>query len=1288
MSRPLVHIELLGGFSLSNGGKTISSLPRTTTSLLAYLIVHRSRTQTRDLLAGRFWSDLPDGKARKRLSNALWQMRKALAEVDLPNFIVTSVNTVQIESEFAFDIDSERFDHDLDRVDEMMRRGRIAGDAAEELSSALERFPGEFLAGFYDDWIDAERSRVNERYSTGLQQLARLYKARSDYESALRILRLLLSYDPLEEENHREVMRICALIGDTGAAERHYQSCRQILTSELGVEPSEETELLINRIRADAPAVVRPARNDPTSIDRSMVGRAKERSVLLGRADDLHAGSGGLVLIEGDAGLGKSRLVEDFVEGVEWRRLRLLSAGHTHLSSMRPYDGLRLALAPATVGLRAEHLAEVLDPVWIQQAAAVLPGLENLGRRHRPASALRPSEEPSRMSEALARVILAQGALGPTVIVLEDVHWCDKDSFDVLSHLGGRLAQAAVLVVLTYRRFEAEQSEHVWSSLAKLDTQPSTSRVMLQPLNLYELQDLVSGLHGPGALTDATAGQLLEKTGGNPLFALESYRSSTLPTSATPEIDESARNGADGVPLNERLDLVSFSDRLPTSLEAALGRRLDALDPVTANVVHTAAAFSEPFDAVALSEVTGLARSEVLEALSAAVDAGFISEQDGSVCQFSHDYSRDLVYNSLSEAKRRRIHGEIYGWMEDLEDARIERLAFHACLSDRWDRGYVWHVAAADEALEMNAFRTAAENFAKADFAAGEAGLELVETASVLLRYEAALDVLGDRRDQEMVLKRLSEESLPVDLELQLAERRCWYMANTDEPAEAIRLALLSAEKASENGLPPFSFLTIAGTALIWSGDAKGAIAPLSEVVDRCDDGSDRLAAQTMLGKAYVDLLELGPAEEKLTAALESARHMGDIRAQIETLGHKAVLDWHNGLYEQAEMTQLESLELSQAIGYRHGEGLNLVNLATLNGTLGRGGQAFSYFVRATDVFAAHGNRRGEAIVQHNLAELHHLLLGDDESAARLANSAAVYFRSINSVRFETLALCTISSIDARQSRTRRARQRMISVLDRTIEHGDEVSQLEVLSTLGSIELANKRYDAALEYLDTVLKLAEDHNVDDVVANTFARRGVAMAGLGNDQEAVICAERAVALNAVGNRQPHITAWHCGRVFEASELGELATEQFKIAYERLTVSLDGVSDDLVDQSWSAVPEHQAILIDYESRFEKLLEVSLPKIAAGLGRPLRPQDYVMVEWAVSEPSDWIDSNPSDRRRARLRRLAVSAVEQGGVARVSDLAAVLGVSDRTIKRDLVILRDAGEDVPTRKGALEGQK
>ena len=466
-------MQLLGGFNLRCRAGTIDSLPRKSASLLAYLIINRHRPQTRDLLAGRFWSDLPEDKARKRLSNTLWQIRSALAEIGLDDLIVSTSSTIQLASGWPLEIDVEEFERRLDDIDREWTQQSARVPLADKLTTLIAEYPGDLLAGHYDDWIEAERAAVKDRYTNAIWQTIRLYKGRSDYVTALRYARQLVGYDPLADENHREVMRLCALLGQPAAAERQYRECRQVLAEELGVEPSWETTELHERIQSEASSAAAPLAA-LSELDTPIIGRSRERAVLLARIDELLNGQGGLLLIEGDPGIGKSRLVEDLADAADWRGVRLLTTANTEVSRLRPYHAIRTVLSPAVTGLRGEHLAEVTDQIWLQQASEVLPELRQWVAAPTERSLL-PEEEPSRMTEALARVLLAQGGLGPTLVVLEDVHWCDDDSIRVFANLGKRLSRSGVLICLTYRRFEAEQNEGIWSAISRLEGLPGST---------------------------------------------------------------------------------------------------------------------------------------------------------------------------------------------------------------------------------------------------------------------------------------------------------------------------------------------------------------------------------------------------------------------------------------------------------------------------------------------------------------------------------------------------------------------------------------------------------------------------------------------------------------------------------------------------------------------------------------------------------------------------------------------------------------------------------------------
>lgn len=1257
-----ITVRLLGGFAIEAGNRMLSSLPPQAVSLLSFLVVNRSRPQTRDLLAGRFWPELPEDRARKRLSNCLWQIKSGLTDAGLPgDLLVADSNTVRLAAEQRVEVDAEDFEARLADFERELKGRQVKGVLTDRLADVVSGYPGDFLSGYYHEWIEPERNRIRERYHSALVELIGLYKSRSQYDIALRFARVLVDEEPLREDLHREVMRLHALLDQAPAAERQFITCQRVLQNELGLEPSEETVALLERIRSDAPAPAGAYQvDDPDRL--GLIGRRHEMSVLVGRADELLSGRGGVVLVEGEPGIGKTRLVREFMEAAEWRGARVLYAGHTELSRMQPYAALKEVLAPAITGLRGEHLVEVVEPVWLRKAAEVLPELHRLIEGSEPSQPLRPSEEPARMSEALARVVQAQGGLGPTVIVLEDVHWCDDDSMQVLVQLGSRLARSDVLLCLSYRRHEAEQSEAVWADLGKLEALAAASRLVVGPLTSSEVRDLLQAHLGPGGLPTSTVAQVAELTKGNPLYVLESVRD---PTSLIVD-------GVDGeegeVPL------------LPPAVARSLETRVSALAGPTRSVLEILASLAEAATPKLVAEVAGMERLATVEALAQTTNLGFVIDEADGRCRFSHDQTRRMVYQLMGSERRREVHGRIYEAQVAIQTSSAQ-LAHHARLAGQMTETHRWHLEAAKEALAINGYRTAADHYGQADDAAQELGVELVDRAGDLLAYEATLDVLGRRSDQTMLLKSLQELELPLPLTLTLAEREAWLLVNTDDPGEAARVAAAAVDEAKASGLPFVGLLNAIAVARYRAGDLEGAMVAADEALAEATTSADRIGAETIRGKALVDLLRHQEGKVHLARAAAEAEAIGDARAEIEAVNYLAVTEFAVGHYQLAEQTFLEALELSEAIGYRWGEGFNLVNLATLHAAQGHGGQALDLFNRANEILGSLDYRRVESIVKYNLADLSHRLLGDDEEAVDLARSAAVYFRSVGDEPLECLTMSILCSIDVRHGRRRLARRRLNDLLARTDAIGSGTGRVEVRRILATLEADGGDNWAAAAQLDEVLDLSEDYAIDNVLPNVLAHRAVLATAIGDLATAESHVDRALSLNKAGLDQAHVTAWRCATTLAVLDRGDEATEQFGLAHEMLAASLRGLSPAVADRSRQVIPEHAQIVEQYERRFTISASVALPAADAPLGRPLRNEELVDVTWTVSDPDDWTHESAGARRRHRLVRVVGEANDHGASPRITDLAEAMGVSERTVKRDLADLRTEGVQLRTRR-------
>jgi DNA-binding SARP family transcriptional activator len=181
-------------------------------SLLAYLVLHRDQPQPRDRLATLFWGDRPERKARRSLSTALWHVRRCLPD---DRFILSDPYTVQFDPRAALWLDVDEF------------RSLVSLDDVASLQSAVALYRGDFLDGFYDDWIVNERYRLEALYLEALARLTAGHEGEGNHERALAAALRLLDHDPLREDAHRAAMRAYCRLGLRAGGRKASQAARK-----------------------------------------------------------------------------------------------------------------------------------------------------------------------------------------------------------------------------------------------------------------------------------------------------------------------------------------------------------------------------------------------------------------------------------------------------------------------------------------------------------------------------------------------------------------------------------------------------------------------------------------------------------------------------------------------------------------------------------------------------------------------------------------------------------------------------------------------------------------------------------------------------------------------------------------------------------------------------------------------------------------------------------------------------------------------------------------------------
>ncbi|HEX9977584.1 MAG TPA: BTAD domain-containing putative transcriptional regulator, partial [Acidimicrobiia bacterium] len=632
-----LEIRLLGGLELGRDGRVLDQLPlRAARSLFAYLVLNRERAHTRDLLAGTFWPDFDESRARRRLSQALWQVQNTIGEDDADRYLIGTPDTVRFNPDASFWLDVDEFEKALDQEE-------AAGSRAEEgehLARAVELYRGDLLAGFYDDWLFPDQDRLRSRFLGALERLVDIAMAKGDYETALVQARRLAQEDEFDEEAHRRVMRIAVLLGRHNDAIRQFEECRRILAEELGSTPSKETVELYEDTLADRAIGGRASPSHEqsplfgTAEPAPFVGRDTERSRLTERLDQVLDGKGGVVLVEGESGVGKTRLLLETVKDARWRGMDVLW-GRSMPSGGQPYGALAGALGDV-VGLRARQLVNRLEPMWAEVLTPLAPTLGSGESPAHPDTPVRRADEQARMREAIAVAFRQLADIGPTLVVLEDVHWADDDTIQALTQIASRIADHRILFAVSYRHGEARERTEVWRLLRELDRMPHCERLSLSPYSPAQSEELIRRSLALPEVSREFSERLHRETGGIPLFIVETLRALY------------EKDGLDEAEVS-REEPPSPRDRLPVTptVHSLIRHRLDGLEPASRKTLELVAVHDG--DLLLEEIVTGseLEYQAALSALDDLVQRRLVGTREGEF-SVGHELMRRVVYDDLA----------------------------------------------------------------------------------------------------------------------------------------------------------------------------------------------------------------------------------------------------------------------------------------------------------------------------------------------------------------------------------------------------------------------------------------------------------------------------------------------------------------------------------------------------------------------------------------------------------------------------------------------------------------
>jgi len=903
----IMKLSLFGTPRIERDGQTVHVDTRKAFALIAYLVA-QGGYQSRDTLGALLWQDNDEAHVRGALRRTLSALNAALGGRGL---LIEREAIAFNAAELWCDVTAfmqaltacGSHGHDINAV---------CTQCLLPLNEAISVYKGDFLQGFslrdsseFDLWQVQQAEYFRGLYAAGLEKLICLHEQNHHPKQAIALAQRWLALDPLHESAHIQLIRLYALSGQRSLALRQYHECVRILERELGVPPLAETTEMYQRVLnetivPDRGSDVRPAyRDQPSAAPFALpfVGR-DEALKTLNRLYRQRGVGTRIVVVEGEAGIGKSRLVAQFTEQHH--------AAGAQVMRLHGFESeIQFAYAPVIRSLR-EHFRHgadrltMLAPHWRDELGRLLPELQpaNTGTRRSPVEA----GVQTRLYEAISHAVLATLAGDRRgILVVEDAHWADSATLEWLMYWLRRPVDAQaefdIQMIIVWRSEEIDRSHRLHRLLVDVGRQDdSVSWITLPRLTQGDVERVVTD--SALAVDEKTLRRLHEESEGLPLFIHEYVKL----LHADPQ-------------LSNQTDW-----HIPTSIQELFQSHIAQVSPVAVQLLQAAAVIGRTFDLDLVQECSGRSDAETVDSAEELERRGLWhqrhSENDYS---FSHEKIRAWIYDELSLGRKRLLHRRLAQAAlnrvghTDKRAASAAFIARHFHLGGQEERAAEFYYLAGCHARTLFAHLEALHHFEHSlalgypDRVAlyqriGDAHAMLGSYHTAIAAYDAGIAHAMPERSVTLeaglgrVFARLgdwtsAERCFQTALDLvlpDLPQQRVMLLTEWSlvrfrmgDIAHAVRLAdrALSEAQASDQALSQAQAYNVLGILARHQGDTERALQLLEQsarLAATLDDASVQVAAQNNLALTCMDVGDHVRAQSLWEGALALSLRRGD----------------------------------------------------------------------------------------------------------------------------------------------------------------------------------------------------------------------------------------------------------------------------------------------------------------------------------------------------------------------------------------------------------------------------
>jgi DNA-binding CsgD family transcriptional regulator len=646
------------------------------------------------------------------------------------------------------------------------------------------------------------------------------------------------------------------------------------------------------------------------------VGRRLELGLI---RDRLRRASPGVILVSGDAGIGKSRLVADAAAEAVRMGQRVVWGSCFESDAGLPFAPLRDALRALLAIRTPAEIASLAGP-HAASLAALLPEIAaGIGQA---VPAVQVEQDKRGLFDALDSILAALAASAPLTFVVEDLHWSDAASLEFLLFLARRSARRPLALLVTYRGDEI--GPDLLHFLAELDRDRLGLDVRLAGLASAEVDAMLRAIFG---LTRPAPAELIHLltvlTEGNPFFIEE----------VLPSLGVAAAEPAAGAFWTAR---EADSLRIPRSVQDAVRRRTARLSPAARRVLQLAAVAGRRFDFALLRDLAAVDESSLLDTLKQLVAAQLVVEESAERFAFRHALTRQAIYAELLTRERQGLHcrvGEALERSSAAGDGSVSDLAYHFFAGAAWDKAQDYSRRAGDHAMSLYAPGAAIGHFTRAMEA--ERRLSLAPDPELLRSRGAAHEVLGEfdraQADYEAArdLARISGQRA-AEVAAQLSLGLLWAARDYARAGAAIQDALVVAREIGDAALVARCLNRLGNWYLNSerSGEGQHRLREALAIVEELGDRRGVAETLDLLGGAAIFGGDLVQGTAYLRRAVDAWRELGDRRGLASSLILLAMrcptyhtdtvpaVAGHTAVQPEVE----EGLAIARAIGWRAGE--------------------------------------------------------------------------------------------------------------------------------------------------------------------------------------------------------------------------------------------------------------------------------------------------------------------------------------------------------------------------------